>query len=90
MASCVQKINNFQLAMPYFHKEVINAIPFLNLLKAKADQRDSNIASYVGPARPFHGPGISSAGIAGQLPGSRDTRVRADDNESANNSATDA
>ena len=71
-----------------FTKRLINELPFLNHLKAKEGQRDSNIAFDVGAARASHAPSVKSVGITGQLTGSRASRIIADDIESLNNSLT--
>jgi hypothetical protein len=71
-----------------FTKRLINDVPFLQHLKAKEGQRDSNIAFDVAPAKPAHAPSVKSVGITGQLTGSRATRIIADDIESLNNSIT--
>jgi hypothetical protein len=72
-----------------FTKRLITEIPILNHLSPRDDQRSSNIAFDVGPAKPAHSPSVKSVGITGQLTGSRATRIIADDIESANNSTTD-
>jgi hypothetical protein len=72
-----------------FTKKLLNEVPLLHFLRPRDDQRNSNIAFDVGPARPAHSPSVKSVGITGQLTGSRATRIIADDIESANNSATD-
>ena len=71
-----------------FTKRLISEVPILQHLKAKADQRDSNIAFDVAPAKPAHAPSVKSVGITGQLTGSRASRIIADDIESLNNSIT--
>jgi len=71
-----------------FTKRLINDVPFLQHLKAKDGQRDSNIAFDVAPAKPAHAPSVKSVGITGQLTGSRASRIIADDIESLNNSVT--
>lgn len=71
-----------------FTKRLINDVYFLQHLKAKEGQRDSNIAFDVAPARPAHAPSVKSVGITGQLTGSRASRIIADDIESLNNSVT--
>lgn len=71
-----------------FTKRLIHEIPVLNHLAARDDQRSSNVAFDVGPARPSHAPSVKSVGITGQLTGSRATRIIADDIESLNNALT--
>ena len=71
-----------------FTKRLINEMPVLSHLKAGPDQRDSNVAFDVGPAKASHAPSVKSIGITGQLTGSRANLIVADDVESANNSAT--
>lgn len=71
-----------------FTKRLINEMPVLAHLKARADQRDSNVAFDVGPAKASHAPSVKSIGITGQLAGSRANLIIADDVEVQNNSAT--
>lgn len=71
-----------------FTKRLIFEVPVLRHLLAKDDQRNSNVAFDVGPAKPAHAPSVKSVGITGQLTGSRATRIIADDIESLNNSLT--
>ena len=60
----------------------------LQHLKPLADQRESKIAFDVAPARAAHAPSVKSAGVFGQLSGSRATHIIADDVEVPNNSLT--
>lgn len=71
-----------------FTKRLIAEMPMLMHLKARSDQRDSNVAFDVGPAMPAHAPSVKSVGITGQMTGSRADVIIADDSESANNSLT--
>ncbi len=71
-----------------FVKRLIETIPFLHFLKPKADQRYSNVAFDVGPAKPDQSPSVKSVGITGQLTGSRADIIIADDIEVPKNSYT--
>ena len=71
-----------------FTKRLIAEMPMLQHLKARDEQRDSNVAFDVGPALPSHAPSVKSVGITGQMTGSRADVIIADDIESANNSLT--
>ena len=71
-----------------FTQRLINEMPMLAHLKARADQRDSKIAFDVGPAPAAHAPSVKSVGITGQITGSRADIVVADDVESLGNSET--
>lgn len=71
-----------------FTKRLIADMPMLQHLKAKDDQRNSNVAFDVGPAMASHAPSVKSVGITGQMTGSRADVIIADDIESANNSLT--
>ncbi|MGI0120196.1 phage terminase large subunit [Zooshikella sp. RANM57] len=71
-----------------FMKRLINDIPFLNVLKPGRNQRDSNLAFDVGPAVPDQQPSVTTAGITGQIVGSRADIIIADDVEVANNVIT--
>jgi hypothetical protein len=73
-----------------FTQRLINEMPILAHLKARADQRDSKIAFDVGPAPAAHAPSVKAVGITGQLTGSRANVIVADDVESLNNSETQA
>lgn len=75
-------------AFSIFVKSLINDIPMLNYLKAKENQRDSNVAFDVGPATPSGSPSVKSVGITGQLTGSRADLIIGDDIEIPSNSAT--
>ena len=71
-----------------FIKKIINELPFLNYLKAREGQRDTQNLFDVGPAKPDHSPSVKSVGIRGQLTGSRADIIVADDVEVPSNSFT--
>lgn len=71
-----------------FIKNIIDLLPFLEEMKPRGKQRDSNISFDVGLAVPDHSPSVKSVGILGQLTGSRADIILADDIEVTNNSAT--
>lgn len=71
-----------------FTKRLIYEMPILQHLIPRADQRQSNVAFDVGPARADHSPSVKSVGIMGQLTGSRADEIVADDVEVPNNSET--
>lgn len=71
-----------------FTKRLINEVPILANLRARPDQRNSNIAFDVGPAKAAHAPSVKSVGITGQITGSRADIIIADDVEVPGNSAT--
>jgi hypothetical protein len=71
-----------------FTKRLIQEMPMLAHLKARAGQRDSNIAFDVGPSMADHSPSVKSVGITGQLTGSRADIIVADDVEVVGNSLT--
>lgn len=71
-----------------FTLRLIKEIPILRHLKPKSDQRESKIAFDFGPSDAAHAPSVKSAGILGQLAGSRGNLIIADDVEIPNNSAT--
>ena len=71
-----------------FVKRLLGEIPFLQHLLPGANQRDSNVAFEVGPAKPHQAPSVKSVGITGQITGSRAHIVIADDVETPKNSAT--
>jgi hypothetical protein len=72
-----------------FTKRLINEMLLLQHLIPTDDQRSSNIAFDVAPARAAHAPSVKSVGVMGQMTGSRATHVIADDVEVANNSDTE-
>lgn len=71
-----------------FCQRLISEVPFLKHLVAKDEQRWSKIAFDVRPTKPDHAPSVKSAGITGQITGSRANHIVADDIEVANNSDT--
>ena len=71
-----------------FTKRIIAEMPVLKHLKASSEQRDSNVAFDVGPARASHAPSVKSIGITGQIVGSRADLIVADDVEVLTNSLT--
>ena len=71
-----------------FTLRLIKEVPILQHLAPRSDQRESKIAFDVAPARAAHSPSVKSAGVFGQLSGSRATHIIADDVEVPNNSAT--
>lgn len=71
-----------------FIKKIINELPFLEHLKAREGQRDTQNLFDVGPAKPDHSPSVKSVGIKGQLTGSRADILCVDDVEIPNNSFT--
>lgn len=62
-----------------FIKKITNELPFLEHLKAREGQRDTQNLFDVGPAKPDHSPSVKSVGIKGQLTGSRADIIVADD-----------
>ena len=75
-------------AFSTFVKRLINEMPILQHLKARKDQRDSNVAFDVAPSRPAHAPSVKSVGITGQIVGSRADIIIADDVEVLANALT--
>jgi hypothetical protein len=75
-------------AFSTFTKRLINDMPILQHLIPGPDQRDSNVAFDVGPARAAHAPSVKSVGISGQMAGSRANVIIADDVEVPKNSMT--
>lgn len=71
-----------------FVKRIIAEMPCVMHLRAKPDQRDSMLSFDVGPATADHSPSVKSAGITGQITGSRANVIVADDVEVPNNSLT--
>lgn len=71
-----------------FVKRLISDMPVLQHLKARQGQLDSMLKFDVGPALPDQSPSVKSAGITGQITGSRADIIIADDIEIPNNSAT--
>jgi len=76
-------------AFSIFTLRLIKEMPMLKHLTPRHDQRESNVAFDVSPARNAHAPSLKSAGLFGQITGSRADVIIADDIEIPNNSATD-
>ena len=71
-----------------FTMRLIQDMPLLQHLIPKDGQRQSKISFDVGPSSASHSPSVKSAGITGQLAGSRADIIIADDVEIPNNSLT--
>src|SRR5210317_1513964 len=71
-----------------FCLRLLHDMPLLKPLAPRDDQRQSKIAFDVKPARPDHSPSVKSAGITGQITGTRADHIVADDIEVPNNSDT--
>ena len=71
-----------------FVRRLISDLPVLRHLAPRRDQLDSMLMFDVGPATPDQSPSVKSAGITGQITGSRADIIIADDIEVPNNSAT--
>ena len=71
-----------------FTMRLIQDMPLLQHLAPREGQRQSKISFDVGPASASHSPSVKSAGITGQLAGSRADIIIADDIEIPNNSLT--
>jgi hypothetical protein len=71
-----------------FTKRIISEMPVLQHLKARSDQRDSNVAFDVAPSGASHAPTVKSVGITGQIVGSRAHIIIADDVEVLSNALT--
>ena len=71
-----------------FTMRLIQEVPILQHLIPNEKQRQSKISFDVGPAKASHSPSVKSAGITGQLAGSRADIIIADDIEIPNNSMT--
>lgn len=71
-----------------FCKSLIHDMPLLQHLRPRGNQRDSNLAFDVGPATPDPAPSVKSAGLTGQITGSRADHIIADDIEVPKNSYT--
>lgn len=76
-------------AFSIFLKQLIYDVPLLRFLQPRDDQRQSNIAFDVGPAKPDQQPSVKSVGITGQLTGGRSDLIIPDDIEVPGNSATE-
>lgn len=73
-----------------FCLRLINEMDILKHLRPRPDQRCSKVAFDVALAGNDHAPSLKSAGITGQITGSRADEIVADDVEVMNNSATQA
>ena len=71
-----------------FVKQIIADFPLVSILQPRRGQRDSKLAFDVGPSRADHSPSVKSAGITGQITGSRADVIIPDDVEIPNNSLT--
>lgn len=71
-----------------FVKRIIAEMPCVMHLQPGPGQRDSMLSFDVGPATADHSPSVKSAGITGQITGSRANVIVADDVEVPNNSLT--
>jgi hypothetical protein len=71
-----------------FTKRLIREMPIVQHLRARTDQRDSNVAFDVGPSKASHAPTVKSVGITGQIVGSRAHVIIADDVEVLSNALT--
>lgn len=71
-----------------FVMRLIKDMPVLQHLIPTSGQRDSKISFDVAPAPAAHAPSVKSAGITGQITGSRADVIVADDVEVPNNSQT--
>ncbi len=71
-----------------FCLRLLHEHPLLSHLMPKDEQRQSKIAFDVRPATPDHSPSVKSAGITGQITGTRADLIVADDIEIPNNSDT--
>jgi hypothetical protein len=81
-----QRADNFTT----FCLRLIEEVPFLQHLRPRADQRCSKVEFDVGPAEADQNASVRSAGITGQITGSRADVIIADDIEVPTNSATAA
>lgn len=75
-------------AIATFIMQLILQMPILQHLAPKADQRSSKLEFDVGPALADQSPSVKSAGINGQITGSRADVIIVDDVEIPSNSAT--
>lgn len=71
-----------------FIKRIIDTVPFLEHMKAREGQRNTQNLFDIGEAKPDHSPSVKSVGIKGQLTGSRADLIVADDVETPGNSFT--
>lgn len=71
-----------------FARQLISDMPLLQHLQPRRDQRQSALSFDVGPARPSKDPSLKSAGITGQITGSRADLIVGDDIEVPRNALT--
>lgn len=71
-----------------FIKKIIDTVPFLEHMKAREGQRNTQNLFDIGEAKPDHSPSVKSVGIKGQLTGSRADIIVSDDVEVPSNSFT--
>lgn len=71
-----------------FMKQIIHGMDLLQHLAPRQDQRNSALSFDVGPATPSKDPSVKSAGITGQITGTRADIIIADDIEIPKNSFT--
>lgn len=71
-----------------FIKKIIDTVPFLENMKAREGQRNTQNLFDIGEAKPDHSPSVKSVGIKGQLTGSRADIIVSDDVEVPSNSFT--
>ena len=85
VVSANQKLaDNFSI----FCKRLIAEMPLLSFLRPSSDARNSNLAWDVRVATPDPAPSVKSAGLTGQITGSRADLIVADDIEIPKNSYT--
>jgi hypothetical protein len=71
-----------------FARQLIDDMPLLQHLQPRRDQRQSALSFDVGPSRPSKDPSLKSAGITGQITGSRADLIVGDDVEVPRNALT--
>lgn len=71
-----------------FVRQLIADVDWLQFLKPRKGRRDSVVAFDVGPSEAHQSPSVKSAGITGQITGSRASLIVADDIEVPANSLT--
>lgn len=71
-----------------FAMSLIREMPLLQHLRPRREQRNSSLSFDVGPARPSKDPSMKSAGITGQITGTRADLIIPDDVEIPKNSYT--
>lgn len=73
--------SDFALEVSSFIHQIINEIELFNCLIPDPDQRNSKLNFDVAPCKPDKSPSVKSAGIFGQITGSRADEIIADDIE---------